>query len=166
MSDSKNYCDLLEEELGDIKKAIQKVACVIRDKDCQLTCTCEGGGGGTTPTLCIATGTIDVQATGTALVDIPPNACVTKIYATFRPGVEINTFADVLILPNAVNAPAIFFQTFFENNPGRGAFETTLVQPLCVGPDGAIGRVTAEVQTTVVSITVIYCPNCCAPVPE
>lgn len=134
------------------------------EKKCKCECNCNcNGGGGTASALCIATGAVDVQTGGSALVNIPPNACITKIYASFRPGVDINTFADVLILPNGPDATSILFQTFFESSPNHGSFETTLVQPLCVGPEGAVARVDGEISTTIVSITVIYCLECCTP---
>lgn len=129
--------------------------------DCGWECNCDGGGnGGATAALCIATGVIN-QGNGGALVEIPPNACITKIYSSFRPGGD-NTFVEVLATPNGTNVPPIFFQTYFETSPNHGIFETTLVQPLCVGPDGATVRADAENSTTIVSINVIYCPECCA----
>lgn len=137
--------------------------CVVNcNQTCNCECNCDGGGnGGATPALCVATGVID-QGNGGALVEIPPNACITKIYSSFRPGTGENTFVEVLATPNGTNVPSIFFQTYFETSPNHGIFETTLVQPLCVGPDGATVRADAEISTTIVSINVIYCPECCA----
>ena len=53
------------------------------------------------------------------------------------------------------------------NEPSQECrFDTTLVQPLCVGSTNATATVTALNQNNqhldeILTLTVVYCPNCC-----
>lgn len=166
MSGIRNAFCLLLNELCGIKEAIEECCSIIQQKECQCVnnCNCDGGGGGNeTTALCIASSVAD-EGIGSAVVIIPANSCITKIYASFRDNIGINRFAQVTVLDNAANV--FFNQRFVEDFSNSGEFDTTLVQPLCVGTTQATGRVISESQTAMVTITVVYCLGCCPPPPQ
>lgn len=164
----KAFCLLLN-ELHGIKQTLQECCNIIQNKECQCintcNCTCEGGGngGGGSSALCISN-SVSNEGNGFADVIIPANSCITKIYASFIDNIGSNRYAQVTILDNAL-INVLFNQRFVESSSSLGEFDTTLVQPLCVGPTQAIGRVIPESQTAAVTMTVIYCQDCCPPPP-
>lgn len=92
--------------------------------------------------------------------NIPPNAGITKIYASFlQPETDIIFGGHIMILSSVLE-----YDHFFSKSPLEqiGSFDTTFVQPLCIGEEGAtlfftpVPRVDASL-----SITVVYCPDFC-----
>lgn len=152
----------IDKELRDIKEAINKLGCIIKNKDfsCTNICKCNCGGDGATSALCIARSVCNSGQASTS-VQIPPNACITKILASIQQTAAASRFAAITITPNVDLAQNIFCHRFLEDSQQGAEFDTTFVQPLCVGPAGATALVTAANSSANVTLTVIYCPNCC-----
>lgn len=118
--------------------------------------------------LCPAQSVADSDALANSLtVDIPPGAAITKIYASMKQSTDapINN-AFISINDNVTNDE--LFTIAINKNPNDvvGLFETTLVQPFCIGENGAkITILPLNLNTSVVAesldITVIYCPDYC-----
>ena len=95
--------------------------------------------------------------------ELPPNAGITKIYASLvqNPAAPIDGVEILIIGPLELE-----FAHWFSKDPLArvGSFETTLVQPLCIGEEGATLLYTTlnQVDATILSITVVYCPDYCA----
>lgn len=130
---------------------------------------CSGSGeGNVTPSdkiLCAAKSVTDSNSDVTTLsVDIPPNAGITKIYAsiTQNAGTPIDGGSIVIL-----EGPAIFAFAFDKDPQAtRGKYETTLVQPLCTGPEGAVILLSSSNSNVLVPaaglvLTVVYCPDYC-----
>lgn len=115
--------------------------------------------------LCAAQSVTDSKPDVTTLsVDIPPNVGITKIYAsiTQNPGMPIDGGSIVILEGTATFAFA------FDKDPQatRGKYETTLVQPLCIGPEGAVILLSSSnsgvlVPAAALVLTVVYCPDYC-----
>lgn len=124
--------------------------------DCDCCCKCGQA-------LCIANSVCNSVSAGTATVIIPANSCITKIYASM-PNASQN--AKYIRIEITSGATTIFCHAL-PNEPGRGVqFDTTLVQPLCVGNTNATATVRAFDQNNnqlneILTLTVVYCPNCC-----
>ena len=97
-------------------------------------------------------------------VTIPANSCITKIYASMPNAPQKAKYILIEIVDGSSNK---FFCHALPNQPGTGiTFDTTLVQPLCVGTTDATATVTALDQNNkpveeFLTLTVVYCPNCC-----
>ena len=95
--------------------------------------------------------------------ELPPNAGITKIYVSLvqNPAAPIDGVEILIIGPLELE-----FAHWFSKDPLArvGSFETTLVQPLCIGEEGATLLYTTlnQVDATILSITVVYCPDYCA----
>lgn len=118
--------------------------------------------------LCPAQSVADADALANSLtVDIPPGAAITKIYASMKQSSDalINN-AFISINDNVTNDELFTIAINKDPNDVVGLFETTLVQPLCIGVNGArITILPLNLNTSVVAesldITVIYCPDYC-----
>lgn len=100
-------------------------------------------------------------------LEIPPNIGITKIYVSIKqnPDESINN-AFFAIVDNETNED--IFTIFINQNPSDivGQYETTLLHPLCVGPNGAeliLRSLNGNIPRVVASldVTVIYCPDYC-----
>lgn len=102
-------------------------------------------------------------------IDIPPNAAITKIYVSVRrqPSDTTLSSATITIIEN-VTFNLLFISHFnIDENDMVWSYESALLHPLCVGPDGAVIRVTSVDDNyflTIsdrIAITVVYCPDYC-----
>jgi hypothetical protein len=134
---------------------------------CAFGCGCDCDCGKCGQALCIANSVCDSNinevASSSVSVPIPANSCITKIYASLpnAPSSVKYILIEVTVGPNNIFCHAL---------PNLGSedpvFDTTLVQPLCVGNTGATAKVTAldngdDPQNANLTLTVVYCPNCC-----
>lgn len=94
---------------------------------------------------------------------IPANAAITKIYISIQQNDAIN--GGILDIKSPTE-DIFLHRMSYDPGAAVGEFETTLVQPLCVGPEGATftfiptsNNVITNVQ--VITATVVYCPNYC-----
>lgn len=102
-------------------------------------------------------------------IDIPPNAAITKIYVSVRRQPSDTALNNVTIAINEnVTLDLLFISHFnVDEDDMIGSYESTLLHPLCVGPNGATIRVTSlddNYFVTIsnrISITVVYCPDYC-----
>jgi hypothetical protein len=98
-------------------------------------------------------------------VSIPANSCVTKIYSSMPNAPTAAKY--ILIEVKELVMDTTIFCHALPNLASMGpVFDTTLVQPLCVGSTGATATVTALNENNVVineflTLTVVYCPGCC-----
>lgn len=127
------------------------------------TCAAMAGNGSDGCNLCPAQTISQTQAPGTSIsFDIPPNAGITKIYASIvqRDDAPI-TGGEIMIL----SPSALEFDHWFGKDPmaSVGSFETTLVQPMCIGEEGATLFFSAigQIEAAVLNVTVVYCPDFC-----
>lgn len=130
---------------------------------CCDCCCCNGG-----QALCIAKSECDSESTIPALVDIPANSCITKIYASM-PNASTNAKYFLIEILDG-DSTKIFCHAVPNTGNEDPVFDTTLVQPLCVkgtsGTGNAIITVTAFNQTNtalaeLLTLTVVFCPDCC-----
>lgn len=120
------------------------------------------------PCLCIArsAASIEIVDGGTITVPVPANACITKIYASGQAAGDTRLLYIEIEVVNF--GPAFFSHRARADSDGQFAtFETTFVQPLCVGNiDSAVRagfvRLGPQFEGT---LTVVYCENCCEPEP-
>lgn len=97
-------------------------------------------------------------------LNIPPNVAITKIYASVRQsaGNPIDN-ANLFIQESGT----IFFVAINKDpNASVGYYETTFVQPLCIGSDGAILVIesltgNSPVNAQALRLTVVYCSDYC-----
>lgn len=110
--------------------------------------------------LCPAISSVEVESNDTSLIlQIPPNAAITKIYASVtdhegekrRGNIQINTASGRVFTQSFVVDPANIVSTY----------ETTLVQPLCVGEEEATALLSASAVAEILEFTIVYCPNYC-----
>lgn len=102
-------------------------------------------------------------------IDIPPNAAITKIYASVRRQPSDTALNNVTIAINENVTLDLLFITNFnvDEDDMIGSYESTLLHPLCVGPNGATIRVTSLDDNYFLTIsdriaaTVVYCPDYC-----
>lgn len=106
-----------------------------------------------------------VQAASSSVsVTIPANSCITKIYASMP---NASTSAKYILIEVEDGGSNKIFCHALPNLASAGpVFDTTLVQPLCVGNTDATATVTALNQNNAplnefLTLTVVYCPNCC-----
>jgi hypothetical protein len=129
--------------------------CYISDCDCDC---CKGG-----QALCITNSVCNSVSTGSATVTIPANSCITKIYASMPNAAQNAKYIRIEVTSGSTT----IFCHALPNQPGTGVvFDTTLVQPLCVGAEDATATVTALNQNNnqlneILTLTVVYCPDCC-----
>lgn len=129
----------------------------IKCDDCD-DCDCKCG-----QALCIANSVCNSVSTGSATVTIPANSCITKIYASMP---NVPKDAKYIRIEVTAGLTTIFCHAL-TNDPTPGVqFDTTLVQPLCVGNTSATATVTALDENNkpldeILTLTVVYCPNCC-----
>ncbi|MHC1684025.1 MAG: hypothetical protein AB6733_13895 [Clostridiaceae bacterium] len=91
---------------------------------------------------------------------IPANAGITKIYAsiTQTQAGPIDTGQVGITL----GSNRIFLQQFSKDpETSTGQYETTLVQPLCVGPGEALVYLSTVQTAFMLTLTVVYCPDYC-----
>ncbi|MFA9398981.1 MAG: hypothetical protein ACERKV_12065 [Clostridiaceae bacterium] len=124
-------------------------------------CCCKCGGG-----LCIANSVcatnIGEDPSSSVSVTVPGKSCITKIYAS-DPFATNTKYMLVEVIDGSANP--IFCHTLPNLGNDDPVFDTTLVQPLCVGDTDATAKVTAFGNTAPVNdkltLTVVYCLNCC-----
>lgn len=104
-----------------------------------------------------------------ATVDVPANAGITKIYVsmTQKAGAGDSIDGGTIVITNIAQTTTSFLYSFSKDpNQRTGNYETTFIQPLCVGPDGASVSINA-LQGTFgqiadrIQVTVVYCPDYC-----
>lgn len=132
-----------------IKNTLKAYSCS-KNKNVNQPCLCKS------ESICSA-----IAQAGKAAVTIPPNSCITKIYtageADFMDSIQITVD----------NGSFIFCQRFCtpKDSDGKvkeGQFETTLVQPLRTGENGAaVIADFADAFEDAGFLTVVYCKNCC-----
>lgn len=139
------------------------------NSDCACNC-CNGG-----QSLCIANSmcasniiVITMQplippSTSSVSVIIPGGSCITKIYAAM-PNASVD--AKYILIEATVGSTNLFCHALGANPSTGVEFDTTFVQPLCVGSSDATVKVTALDQNNTpnnefLTLTVVYCPNCC-----
>jgi len=98
-------------------------------------------------------------------VPILANSCITKIYASM-PNAPTAAKYILIEVKQLVTDTTIFCHALPNLASMGPVFDTTLVQPLCVGSTGATATVTALNENNVVineflTLTVVYCPDCC-----
>jgi hypothetical protein len=95
--------------------------------------------------------------------EIPPNAGITKIYASFVQSEDSPIEGGEIMI---LSPSALEFNHWFGKDPlaAVGSFETTLVQPLCIGEEGAtlFFSTIGQIEANVLNVTVVYCPDYCA----
>lgn len=118
--------------------------------------------------LCAATGVTKTSAPGDSVMslDIPSNAAITKLYVSIwqEPGMPIDS-ANLTI----IGEPGTIFNLDFSKDPNEkvGNYETTFIQPLCIGEEEFAVAVLAAYSGQSLGaphkmqITVIYCPDYC-----
>jgi hypothetical protein len=102
-------------------------------------------------------------------IDIPPNAAITKIYVSVRRQPSDTALNNVTIAINENVTLDLLFITHFnvDEDDMIGSYESTLLHPLCVGPNGATIRVTSlddnyfVTASDRIAITIVYCPDYC-----
>lgn len=154
-------CRELVREIKCLKEAVKRCCHAVANQQCncncqqQQECNCNGGGGGG---LCNAVSQCDTGET-TATVIVPAGSCITKIYASY----QTQNASDSAGLVTISNEGGTYFCQRFESKPSSkfGIFETTFVQPLCVGDEDATVTVTGPDNTQSVTLTVVYCTDCC-----
>ena len=136
-------------QLGVIKNTL-KAHCCNKVKNANHAC------------LCKAESIYSIIAQeGRASVTLPPNCCITKIYTAG----DADSLSSIQITVD--NGSYIFCQRVCaeKDSEGRGKegqFETTLVQPLHVGENGAtVIADFADAFADAGFLTVVYCKNCC-----
>lgn len=152
--DKKGIVDALE----DIQKTLKSCCCCILKKLDE-----DENGDQNKQCLCVATSQCDeLEGTETDLsLTLPANSCITKIYVSGSNGGNLDS---ILITVNN-GTEDIFCQRFYLQGaagPQGEQFETTLVQPLCVGDTES--TVAAEFEGSDPSegtLTVVYCTDCC-----
>jgi len=99
-------------------------------------------------------------------LDIPPNVGITKIYGSVI--MDVDPLNNVLLLIEDLETNEIIFRQRYmvDELIGRREFETTLVQPLCIGPQGAelsLSPLNNQVSVEVffLTSTVVFCPDYC-----
>ncbi|NLN63909.1 MAG: hypothetical protein GX144_00580 [Clostridiaceae bacterium] len=102
------------------------------------------------------------------IVAIPPNAAITKIYVSVRrPPADMTINNATILISENVTVNTLFVLNFnIDENDMVGSYETTLLHPLCIGPNGANIRVISLSDNTPVisdfiAITVVYCADYC-----
>jgi hypothetical protein len=136
---------------------------------CGCDCDCCKGG----QTLCITNSVCDSNiiinqkdpSSVTVSVPIPANSCITKIYASM-PNAPTAAKYILIEVTQLVTSITIFCHASPNLASMGPVFDTTLVQPLCVGSTDATATVTSLDQNTkpieeFLTLTVVYCPNCC-----
>jgi|GEM_PF-763646 len=158
--------DYIARELREIKETIKRCCCALASKEWKVDCNCKCQCG-RRQCLCVANSVCESDDDGVATVTVPANSCITKIYASFVQEMGEAKFA----LIEGISEETIFFcHRFVEDSNFGGEFDTTLVQPLCVGDEDVTFTVTAfapngDIQdNALVTLTVVYCEDCCTPV--
>ena len=89
--------------------------------------------------------------------------------ASFVRNNAVTKYALLEIVPIGGPSP-LFCQRFVEEDSETGGeFDSTLVQPLCVGITGAEATITAFApngniqESALVTLTIVYCLDCCTP---
>lgn len=180
----KNKESSIANEIIELKQSLKVCCCKLSKKKdkclCKATSSCNVG------EVEYADAAITQETTNAGVittVDIPANACITKIQAS---AVQVETTVIWLAYQvNIYNENGKFFcHRFFPNEYDEGAeLDTTLVHPLCVGPNGATAKLkyveysTPELQkvkegesseinsisgnTVTGTLTIVYCEECC-----
>lgn len=166
-------CKELIQEIRCLKESVKRCCHVMANNQQVCNCNCEQSqsqeqncGGGQGSGLCITNSVCDTGTEGTATVTVPGNSCITKIYASFikNPGGG----SDPKYLFVSFDSGESSFCHFIGEGPqpNSGSLDTTLVQPLCVGPENVMVTAQAQAQGGVnttaanVALTVVYCPFC------
>ncbi len=127
---------------------------------------CDGEKNTKQPCLCIARSVASEEIVdgGSVQVMVPANSCITKIYASGE------ALGDTRLLHILIEGFTIGETYFIHRSPARpegdfAVFETTLVQPLCVGEVDSLVRARFVRLGELFSgtLTVVYCENCCPP---
>lgn len=99
-------------------------------------------------------------------VAVPSNAAITRIYATIRQ--RMNSPIDNGAIEIRETEGTTTFRVGFSKSPFApvGGYETSLLEPLCVGPEGATvhlfaARSNESVNADALTLTVVYCPDYC-----
>lgn len=99
------------------------------------------------------------------IVDIPPNAAITDIYAFIFEGADDIRRGEIAI--SSDNFITYDFLYYFDKDPAAttASYETSFIHPICVGPDGVQVQLTAigvggPVNAGLV-LNVAYCPDYC-----
>lgn len=110
--------------------------------------------------------TTTISSADELFLEIPPNVGITKIYGSVIMGAD--TINNVLLLIEDLETNEIIFRQRFmvDELIGRREFETTLVQPLCIGPQGAELSLSSHnnqlsVEVLFLTSTVVFCPDYC-----
>lgn len=113
--------------------------------------------------LCVATSACAVASKGDTEISVtlPANSCITKIYTSGKNGIQ---FDSILVTVNNGTGDIFCYRFYLRESLGlqEDNFETTLVQPLCVGSEEA--TVTAKFEGGCIdegTLTVVYCEECC-----
>ena len=100
-------------------------------------------------------------------VNIPPDSAITKTYASMKQSSDAPIYnAFIGINDNVTNEDLFIISINIDPNDVVGLFETSLIQPFCIGANGAsITILPLNLNTPVVAasldITVIYCLDYC-----
>lgn len=98
-------------------------------------------------------------------LNIPPNVAITKIYASVRQSAG-NPIDNANLFMQDSSGTIFFIAISKDPNASVGYYETTFIQPLCIGPDGAILIIdsltgSSFVNAQALRLTVVYCSDYC-----
>lgn len=142
------------------------IACIICIIILVICTALEGDGSDCSRCLCPAQTIAETDAPGDFIsFDIPPNAGITKIYASLVQNPDNPIEGVEIFILSPTSPTGIAYAHWFSKDPLArvGSFETTLVQPLCIGEEGAtlLYSTLGQVDATILHITVVYCPDYC-----